>query len=66
LGSTSEGYSNTLGPSGYQVTERSDQNPTSLDDGTQVPPSAGQNSRQDSIVVKRAWGEYLTPVMVLG
>jgi uncharacterized protein (TIGR04551 family) len=29
---------------------------------TQAPPTAGQNSLKNSIVAKRAWGEYATPV----
>lgn len=62
MGSTPEGYYNTIGANGYEVGARGGYTPTSLDDDTQVPPSSGRNSTQDSIVVKRAWGEYLTPV----
>jgi uncharacterized protein (TIGR04551 family) len=33
--------------------------------GSQVPPEAGRNSVQDSIVVKRAWAEVMTPLGLL-
>ena len=62
LGSTPEGYSNSPGGSGYQVDQRSGYAPTTLQGGGQAAPSNGVNSTTDSIVVKRAWGEYSTPV----
>ncbi len=62
MGSTPEGYSNSPGPGGYEVDPRDGYTPTSIDTRTQAPPSAGVNSTTDSIVVKRAWGEYSTPV----
>jgi uncharacterized protein (TIGR04551 family) len=33
--------------------------------GTQVAPQGGQNAARDSILVKRVWGEVLTPVGLL-
>lgn len=63
LGSTPEGYSNSPDTTGgYQVNPRDGYTPTSLDSRTQAPPSDGKNSTSDSIVVKRAWAEYSTPV----
>jgi uncharacterized protein (TIGR04551 family) len=62
LGSTPEGYSNSPDSEGYRVNPRDGYTPTSLDTRTQAPPSAGNNSPSDSIVVKRAWAEYSTPV----
>ena len=41
---------------------RSGYTPLGAFDTTQVPPSAGNNSLKDSIRVKRAWAEYMTPV----
>ncbi|NRA35490.1 MAG: TIGR04551 family protein [Polyangiaceae bacterium] len=63
LGSTPEG--SAFGPSasgGYESLARSGYTPIGLLDNTAVPPSAGQNSVEDSIRVKRVWGEYSTPV----
>lgn len=62
LGSTPEGYSNSPSDRGYQVNPRDGYAPTSLDTRTQAPPSNGGNSTTDSIVVKRAWAEYSTPM----
>lgn len=63
LGSTPEGYSNSPSDSGgYRVNPRDGYAPTSLDSRTQAPPSDGKNSTKDSIVVKRAWAEYSTPM----
>jgi uncharacterized protein (TIGR04551 family) len=63
LGSTPEGYDNTIGLGGaYQVAPRSGSTSTSLDSRTQTAPSSGRNSTRDSIVVKRAWAEYSTPM----
>jgi uncharacterized protein (TIGR04551 family) len=66
LGSTPGGYSNvpsgsTTG-SGYAVAARGGYTPTSFATTTTAAPSAGINSLRDSIVVKRAWAEYATPV----
>ena len=46
LGSTPQGFYSRLG----------------FDEGTQVPPERGSTSFTDSVVVKRAWGEYTTPL----
>jgi uncharacterized protein (TIGR04551 family) len=64
LGSTPEGYGNQPGESdsGYTVRRRSGYTPLGFFDGTQVPPSSGENSLKDSIRIKRAWAEYMTPV----
>ncbi|MBX3181106.1 MAG: TIGR04551 family protein [Polyangiaceae bacterium] len=59
LGSTPIGYS--VGAEGG-VRQRSGYSPLGAFDTTQEPPSAGVNSLNDSIRVKRVWGEYLTPV----
>lgn len=66
LGSTPEGYNNQPGTNGgYSVRERGGYAPTGAFATTQWAPSAGQNSQQDSIVVKRVWGEYTTPIGLL-
>lgn len=62
LGSTPEGYSSSPSANGYSVNPRGGYTPTSLDTRTQAPPSEGNNSPSDSIVVKRAWAEYSTPM----
>ena len=66
LGSTPEGYVNEPGSSGgYQVRARGGYTPIGAFSTTQYAPSAGQNSLTDSIVVKRVWGEYMTPIGML-
>ena len=65
LGSTPEGYNNRPGASGYQVVGRGGYSPLGAFASTQWAPSAGQNAQTDSIVVKRVWGEYLTPIGLL-
>lgn len=63
LGSTPEGYVNQPSSSGgYEVRQRGGYTPIGAFAGTHWAPSAGQNSFTDSIVVKRAWGEYVSPV----
>ncbi|NUP05672.1 MAG: TIGR04551 family protein [Polyangiaceae bacterium] len=63
LGSTPEGYSNQpSGEGGYDVRQPGGYTPIGAFSSTQWAPSAGQNSLQDSIVVKRVWGEYMTPI----
>lgn len=62
MGSTPEGYSNSPSSGGYRVNPRDGYTPTTLTTDTQAPPSEGKNSTSDSIVVKRAWAEYSTPV----
>jgi uncharacterized protein (TIGR04551 family) len=65
LGSTPEGYVNQPGDGGYRVVGRGGYAPTGAFASTQWAPTAGQNSLQDSVSVKRVWGEYLTPLGVL-
>lgn len=62
MGSTAQGYSNFPTDGGYGVSQRSGYYPVSGSSWTQDPPVSGINSLSDSIVVKRAWGEYDTPV----
>lgn len=74
LGSTPEGYANQPAASassgassarGYTVVERGGYAPLGAFATTQWSPQAGINSTKDSILVKRVWGEYMTPVGVL-
>jgi uncharacterized protein (TIGR04551 family) len=63
LGSTPSGYANVPGTDGgYVVAPRSGYNSLGFFDETEAPPSAGVNSSQDSIRVKRAWAEYSMPI----
>ncbi len=39
--------------------------PTALFSNTQAPPTAGVNALRNSIDVKRAWGEYASPIGLL-
>jgi uncharacterized protein (TIGR04551 family) len=58
LGSTPSGYAVSNG----SVAQRSGYSPLGvLDDGA-AAPSGGRNSLRDSIVVKRVWAEWVTPV----
>lgn len=64
FGSNPEGYA--FGPAaegaGYSVLGRSGALPNGYWDDTQVPPTSGVNSLEDSIRVKRVWAEFTTPV----
>ena len=63
LGSTPQGYANTPGPDGeYAVTARGGYAPIGAFSSTQWAPVAGINSTKDSILVKRVWGEYSSPI----
>jgi uncharacterized protein (TIGR04551 family) len=63
LGSTPEGYVNEPGPNGqYQNFGRGGYTPLGAFSQSQVPPTSGVNSYQDSIQLKRVWAEYNTPV----
>ncbi|HEX3596066.1 MAG TPA: hypothetical protein VHU80_13230, partial [Polyangiaceae bacterium] len=62
LGSTPSGYGFQPSGTGYQVTQRPGYAPNSVLDDTTVAPHSGINSLGDSIVVKRVWAEYTTPV----
>jgi len=66
LGSTPEGYVNQPSDNGgYSVAARGGYSALGGFSSTQYSPSAGSNSQNDSIQVKRAWGEYRTPVGLL-
>src|SRR6185437_3658463 len=65
LGSTPEGYYNTPTGVGYQAAARGGYTPLGAFSTTQWAPTAGVNSTQNSITVKRAWGEFMTPVGML-
>jgi len=62
LGSTPAGYQNSPYTGGYYVAARSGYAPIGYDTTTTAAPTAGVNSLRNSIVVKRAWAEYATPV----
>ncbi len=62
LGSTPSGYSNVPTSTGYAVASRSGYTPIGFYNNGSTTPNAGQNSLRDSIQVKRAWAEYMTPV----
>ena len=63
MGSTPDGYTNEpSADGGYQRANRSGYTPLSAFNWSMDAPTAGQNSYGNSIVVKRVWGEYLTPV----
>ncbi|EYF07013.1 TIGR04551 family protein [Chondromyces apiculatus] len=65
LGSTPEGYANRPAGAGYQVVARGGYSPAGAFANTQWAPVSGVNSLSDSVMVKRVWGEYLTPVGLL-
>lgn len=63
LGSRPEGYA--LSPAaggGYAVDQRNGYVLNGYQDATQVPPEPGVNGLESSLRVKRAWGEYATPL----
>ncbi|MGZ5966260.1 MAG: TIGR04551 family protein, partial [Polyangiales bacterium] len=63
LGSTPEGYVNEPGaPGQYNNPGRIGYVPLRAFSTTQVPPTSGINSYQNSIAVKRVWAEYATPI----
>jgi uncharacterized protein (TIGR04551 family) len=63
LGSTPEGYANEPATGGgYSVISRGGYTPTGAFVSTQWAPEAGVNSTKDSILVKRVWGEYSSPI----
>lgn len=67
LGSTPNSYYNAYDPTTGKVGVggQSPYAPRSFFSNTVEPPTAGRNSLTNSIAVKRAWGEYMTPVGVL-
>ncbi len=62
LGSTPSEYRNVPSGTGYAVAARSGYTPTSFGTTTTEAPTSGVNNLRDSLVVKRAWAEYATPV----
>lgn len=63
LGSTPEGTYNQPGAGGgYEAVAHGGYVPRGAFATTQIPPTSGINSFKNSIEVKRAWGEYMTPV----
>ncbi len=63
LGSTPEGYtSRPSGSGGYEVQQSGGYTPIGAFAATQWAPSGGTSSLSDSIVVKRAYGEYVSPI----
>lgn len=65
LGSTPEGYYNKPTTGGYTAGGRGGYTPLGAFATTQWTPVSGVNSTQDSISVKRVWGEYVTPIGLL-
>jgi uncharacterized protein (TIGR04551 family) len=63
LGSTPNAYAMTPNKAGgYTNAGGNNQAPLGFYSTTQGPPTAGVNGYQNSINVKRAWAEYMTPV----
>ncbi|MEO8905663.1 MAG: TIGR04551 family protein [Polyangiaceae bacterium] len=64
LGSTPGEYRSTVSTngSGIAVAARSGYTPIGFYSNNTAAPTSGVNSLRDSIVVKRAWAEYATPV----
>src|SRR5262249_43404646 len=62
LGSTPAGFANQPTAAGYTPTPGSPFVPLGSLATTTAPPTTGLNSFPNSIQVKRAWGEYATPV----
>jgi uncharacterized protein (TIGR04551 family) len=62
MGSTPEGYRFSATADGQEVATRSGYSRLGFFDQNQSAPSTNSNSLTDSVVVKRAWGEYTTPL----
>jgi uncharacterized protein (TIGR04551 family) len=64
LGSTPSGYAFQPAATGggYQVRQPNGYYANGVNADSTEPPTAGVNSLRNSIVVKRAWAEYTTPV----
>ncbi len=62
LGSTPNAYASTVAKGSYAPAGYSGYAPLGFNSTTQGPPTAGVNGTQNSINVKRAWAEYMTPV----
>lgn len=66
LGSTPEGFANQPGAGGgYNQIQRGGYSPTGAFATTEFAPVAGVNSLENSVTVKRVWGEYQTPIGLL-
>ncbi|MEZ4440422.1 MAG: TIGR04551 family protein [Polyangiaceae bacterium] len=61
LGSTPQGYGNLPAQGGYQTIARGGYAPLGSFASTQWAPQAGVTSTKDAILVKRVWGEYMSP-----
>jgi len=62
LGSTPDAYAIKPSGGGYQTQSYNGYAPLGAFSTTQGPPTAGVNGYRNSIDVKRAWAEYLTPL----
>lgn len=64
LGSTPDGYANEPAGTnrGYSVVARGGFTPLGAFSSTTWAPQGGINSTKDSILVKRVWGEYSSPI----
>jgi uncharacterized protein (TIGR04551 family) len=62
LGSTPAGYANEPRTTGYQVVPRGGYDALGAFSATQWAPQSGVTSTQDTIAVKRAWGDYMSPL----
>lgn len=65
MGSTPNGYYNEYVSGRQVVGAQTPYAPRSAYTTTQEVPVAGQNSLNNSVSVKRVWGEYMTPVGLL-
>jgi uncharacterized protein (TIGR04551 family) len=61
-GTGGQSSGNTNYPTGYRPAGVNGYAPIGFFSNTQGPPTAGVNGWTNSIDVKRAWGEYMTPV----
>jgi len=59
---TTTGSSTNPYPTGYKSAGYNGHAPLSMFATTEGPPTAGVNAWTNSIVVNRAWGEYMTPL----
>lgn len=63
LGSTPAGFANIpAAEGGYETVPHGGYTPTGAFASTVWAPASGVNSLSDSIVVKRVWGEYMSPI----
>ncbi|HHH27952.1 MAG TPA: TIGR04551 family protein [Polyangiaceae bacterium] len=63
LGSTPQGYGNVPGElGGYEVIARGGYYPLGSFAASAWAPQGGVNNTKDAVLVKRAWGEYMSPL----